>query len=176
MNKVKKLVLDHLKKRPESQVQDIYKLLYQGVFGVGHLLTERAWEILEEEANRINLNDHADDPLLENISPDHTFIRVNLRQYLNQGYPLRSLYQVMKRSAIYKGEEKVFQTYWNTFTELVKDGVLDLSIEKIRQLEKMMEKEGVKPQHHSETYRKKYYPAYRVVLREIFIKDIENSD
>jgi hypothetical protein len=150
--------------------------LYQGVFGVGHLITERAWEILVEESNRINLYEQVGDPLIENISPDDTFARVNLRQYLNQGYSLRPLYKTMKKSANYKGDINVFHIYWNSFKELVYEGVLDFQLDEINKLNKMIENKGVTPRHHSEAYRVAYYPAYRVVLQSIIDKDIKGFE
>ena len=84
----------------------------------------------------------------------------------------------MVRSASFKGSIEVFLAYWNTFSELVKDGTLDFPIDEIYRHNKMIEEEGVKPKHHSEAYRIAYYPAYRIVLRDTIIKDLgicENS-
>jgi hypothetical protein len=127
---------------------------------------------LIEEANRIDTNDQAGDPLIEDISPDGVFSRVNLRQFLILGYPLNSLYQVMKRSANYKGDVEIFHRHWKIFTDLTKEGILDFPTDEIQRIDELIEKEGVKPQHHSEEYRNAYYPAYRVVQRDIFMVEI----
>lgn len=176
LNSISDLIGEQIKRRPEIKVQDIYKLLYQGVFGVGHIISDRSWDILVEEANRINKNEYAADPLIESVSPDGVFIRVNLRQFLSLGYSLRSLYKVMIRSAKYKGDIEVFQTYWKTFTDLVKKGYLNFPLDEIKRLDALIEKDGVTPQHHSEKYRIAYYPAYRVVLREVFMEDMGISE
>ncbi|RLI01941.1 hypothetical protein DRO31_05310, partial [Candidatus Bathyarchaeota archaeon] len=74
---VKPLILEHMKRRPMAQAQDIYKLLFQGVFGVAHIVSDKAWNILVEEAGRINLQEHREDPLIETVSPDDSMVRVN---------------------------------------------------------------------------------------------------
>ena len=94
------LIINHLKLRPEAMPRDIYKLLYQGVFGVGHIISHRAWDVLVEEAGRIDLDDHVDDPLFEPVSPDGSMVRVYLRQYINMGGDLETLFRVMKESAL----------------------------------------------------------------------------
>jgi hypothetical protein len=165
---VKPLILEHLSRRPTARAQDIYKLLFQGVFGVAHIVSDKAWDILVEEAERINLNDHSEDPLIESISPDGSMVRVNLRQYINDRGDLKTLYKVMRKSAKHRGEDQVFLDYWSQYKEMVRDGLISGSHDEIDMLEKMISTEGVKPRHHTEPYRQAYYPAYRVVVMKIY--------
>ncbi len=169
------LILEHLKRRPEAKAQDIYKLLYQGVFGVGHIVSDRAWPILLEEANRINLDDHPEDPLFEPVSPDGSMVRVNLRQYLKEGKSLETLFEVMRESAKHQGDPEVFLAYWAELKRVVDDGLVLLSDAEIQVLDEQIKKEGVKPRHHTEPYRVAYYPAYRVVLLEIYREKLVHS-
>jgi hypothetical protein len=165
---VEPLILEHMMLRPLARTQDIYKLLYQGVFGVGHIVSERTWDILVEEAGRISLTDHSEDPLIEPVSPDGSMVRVNLRQYINGGGDLETLYKVMVESGKHQGEEEVFLDYWSQYKKLVGDGLFSASKEEIEALDELIQSEGVKPRHHTEQYREAYYPAYRVVSMEIF--------
>ena len=174
MNERLKILLDkHVEIRPEAGVQDIYKLLYQGVFGVSHIISERAWGVLLEEANRIKLDEHPEDPLIEPVSPDESMIRVNLRQYINLGGDLRELYDVMRKSAKHVGDESTFLDYWSQFKRFVIDGELYFPVEEIEEIDEQIHLGGVKPMHHTESYRIAYYPAYRVVLKEIFEESID---
>ena len=166
--RLKYLIEEHVERRPEARVQDIYKLLYQGVFGVRHIISERAWDVLLEEANRIRLDKHLEDPLIEPVSPDESMIRVNLRQYINLGGDLRELYDVMRKSADYIGDDSIFLDYWSQFKRLVYDGEFYFPVEEIDEIDERVRLEGVKPMHHTEPYRIAYYPAYRVVLKEFF--------
>ena len=165
---VSNLILNHMKHRPEALPQDVYKLLYQGVFGVGHIVSDHAWEVLVEEAGRIDLEDHPDDPLFEPVSPDGSMVRVNLRQYINMGGELEALFRVMKESAKIKGETGVFLEYWGQFKELVYEGKIVHSLVDIQILDEAIKRDGVKPMHHTEPYREAYYPSYRVVLLRIY--------
>lgn len=165
---VKPLILEHLNRRPMARAQDIYKLLFQGVFGVAHIVSDRAWDILVEEAGRINLQDHAKDPLIESVSPDDSMVRVNLRQYINSGGYLETLYRVMRKSAEHKGDEQVFLDYWSQYKNMVAEGLVSGAQVEIDELDKLIRHEGVKPRHHTEPYRQAYYPAYRVVVMKIY--------
>lgn len=169
------LIINHLKLRPEALPQDVYKLLYQGVFGVGHIISDHAWVVLVEEAGRIDLDDHMDDPLFEPVSPDGSMVRVNLRQYINTGGDLKTLFRVMRESAMVQGEQGVFLDYWGQFKELVNEGKLAFSMSDIRNLDEEIERDGVRPIHHTEAYREAYYPAYRVVLLSVYEKVMGSS-
>ena len=146
----------------------ILELLYQGVFGVGHIISERAKAVLVEEAGRINLNDHPEDPLFETVSPDDSMVRVNLRQYILQGGDLDKLYMVMLGSGKIQGDSSVFLDYWAQFKKLVTEGVLSFPRSEIDELDDFIKREGVKPRHHTAPYREAYYPAYRVVSMKIY--------
>ena len=43
--------------------QDAYKLIFQGVFGIGHIMGDSAWGYLESEAAQVDLNDLPDELL-----------------------------------------------------------------------------------------------------------------
>jgi len=169
------LIINHLKLRPEALPRDVYKLLYQGVFGVGHIISDHAWEVIVEEAGRIDLDDHINDPLFEPVSPDGSMVRVNLRQYINRGGNLETLFNVMKESAKVQGEQEVFLDYWRQFKELVNEGKLEFSLRDIQSLDKVIKRDGVRPMHHTEAYREAYYPAYRVVLLRVYEEFIGTS-
>lgn len=77
---VKQLVEYHQQLRPDLQVQDVYKILYQANFGVEHILTDTAGVrtyVLEELAS-MDTTDRSE-PLLERISTSGEMVRVNLR-------------------------------------------------------------------------------------------------
>lgn len=175
-NELRNLIVEHVRRRPESEARDIYKLLYQGVFGVGHIISDRAWDVLVEEANRINLGEHLEDPLLEPVSPDGEMVRVNLRQFVNLGGDLRVLYDVMMKSSEHKGDACLFLGYWSSFKEMVKRCEVEFSMGEIEALDELIRVEGVRPRHHTESYRAAYYPAYRVVLKAVFDELVELSE
>jgi len=157
----------HLELRPKMRAVDVYKLLYQGVFGVGHLFNEDTRRRLEAEARTLCLDEHPEEPLIEEVSPDGSMVRINLRTYLRRGLPLSRLFTAMEVSAPAKGRAEEFLKAWGLFKELVSSGRLVFDNEEIEELGRDLEIEGCQPRHHSEAYRRAYAPAYRVVKREV---------
>jgi len=145
---------------------DVYKLLYQGVFGIGHIMGEEAWERLQEEAGRIDPEDHLWEPLIEEISADGSMVRVNLRPFLRRGLPLDRLFKVMKETATLEGVAEDFLRGWRAFNELAESGIIAVDKGELERLNRELDEEGIRPRHHSEAYRDAYYPAYRVVRRD----------
>ena len=150
-------------RRPLMRSTDVYKLLYQGVFGVGHIMGEEAWERLQEEVGRIDLEDHLWEPLIEGVSADGSMVRVNLRPFLRRGLSLDSLFKAMKETAVLEGAAEDFLRGWRAFNELMEAGIIAVDKGELERLNRELDEEGIRPRHHSEAYRDAYYPAYRVV-------------
>ena len=170
MNKerFREFLLNHFETRPGMRVRDVYKLLYQGVFGVGHIMGEDAYGRLLEEAGRIDLQDHPWEPLLEPASVDGETVRVNLRPFLRRGGSLEGLYEAMKESSAAKGDPAEFMSLWVLFKELEEEEQLGLDRDTIHRYDEELKAGDPEPRHHSAEYREAYYPAYRVVRRRVF--------
>jgi hypothetical protein len=168
--RVEALIKEHFSRRPLMRATDAYKLLYQGVFGVGHIMSDSAWEHLEEEAGRIEIYDHPWEPLIEDVSADGSMVRVNLRPYLRKSLLLDNLFEAMKESAKGEGAPKDFLFAWMVFRELAETGTVQVDQNETEELDAELNEKGCRPHHHSEVYREAYYPAYRVVRREILSK------
>jgi len=165
---VEGLIRSHLKRRPHMRATDVYKLLYQGVFGVGHLLGESARQRLRDEARALNLDDQPEEQLIEVISADGSMLRVNLRSFLRRRLPLDKLFSAMEESSHEEGEVGDFLEAWGVFKHLVESGDLTFEKGEIEELDRQLEGGGCPPQHHSEVYRRTYKPAYRVVRTSVF--------
>ena len=161
--RVKGLIEEHFMRRPLMRATDVYKLLYQGVFGVGHIMGKEAWERLQEEAGRIDPEDHLWDPLIEVVSADGSMVRVNLRTFLRRGLPLDRLFKAMKETAVGEDVAENFLSGWRAFNELVEAGIIVVDKGELERLSRELDEDGIRPRHHSEAYRDAYYPAYRVV-------------
>lgn len=164
---VEALITRHLERRPLTTATDIYKLLYQGVFGVGHLLHKDARGRLEMEARTLCLDEQPEETLIEEVSIDGTMVRVNLRPYLKRDLPLERLYSAMEKSELEEGRTEEFIEVWKIFKRLVRSGRLRFDEEEVKELDREIENRGCLPRHHSEVYRRAYSPAYRVVKRSV---------
>jgi hypothetical protein len=168
-SKFEKLLKEHKSKYEFIRVQDVYKLLYQSVFGIKHLLhdTLMSKKYLYEEYNSI---EPKDEPLMENISTDGSIIRINLKSFKLRNLSLENLFEIMKISAdSINGENGQFEKYWKEFNEYIikedinfKKGEFDAFPYRVGDSKKEM--------HHSVIYVEKYKPSYRVVKKDIFLK------
>lgn len=170
---VEKLVKSHAQRRPLMRAVDVYKLLYQGVFGVGHILGGDAYNRLKAEARIANPNEYPDEPLFEDVSIDGSMVRVNLRPYISNSLPIEGLYSAMIKSSA-KGGDKEFRLLWDAFKELVYSGRLNFNLDEVTFLDKLTGFENIQPRHHSDVYREAYKPSYRVVERRL-IEAVVNS-
>jgi len=164
--KVKALLLEHHERRPLMRGTDYYKLLYQGVFGVGHIMGDGAWGWLTKEADGLDLDDQPDEPLVEAISADGAMVRVNLRPYIRGGGSIEELFEAMKATAPVEDSPEMFMDAWRVFLGLVDEGLIEVDPGELSLLVEELRLEGVSPHHHSGEYREAYSPAYRVVRRE----------
>ncbi len=163
------LIGSHKVARPEMRARDAYKLLYQGVFGVGHIMGPGAWDYLQKEAAGLDLKAQTNDPIFEDVAIDGSVVRVNLRPYIRNGYPLISLMEAMRLSDI-TGNPSVFLEEWDSFAELVWSGQIDFEHNEVDAINKALDRAKPQPMHHTPQYREAYHPAYRVVRRREILK------
>jgi hypothetical protein len=157
---------DYLKeqaeKHPSVMPQDIVKMCYQAAFGAEHLLSDikAAEEYFNAEFLSAKENE-AD--LYESISQD--FCRVNLAAWKKLGLPKERLFEMFRMTADQKNTdaENIFSELIKTAEETAKSGEFPFSYENWRNFIEDYGKKGVRPVHHSEIYRNKEYPAYRVI-------------
>jgi hypothetical protein len=164
----RKFIKTHVERYPRARPRDVYKLIFQGIYGVGHIITGNARGYLMEEAGRIPLEGYPDCPLVEPVSPDGSMVRVNLRPFLRKKLSLDGLFRVMIASADVKGDEEMVIELWDVFLGMVEAGEVKMGSDEIKEVQEIIDMKGIKPMHHTEPYRQAYYPAYRVVKLHLF--------
>jgi hypothetical protein len=168
---LKALIDFHLDHYDNLAVQDIYKLLHQGVNGPKHLLAdvEEAHRYLLKEWRGVEGNTAT--PLIDPISLDRKIIRINLRPYKAQGGDVNALWRVFYSSArdIEPNIDR-FGRLWERFCTCCKEGLLPFSVEEAERVREEMAPRGYPPKHHSPAYREANKPCYRVVLTGEFKK------
>jgi len=166
---IKDLISEQQSKYNLITVQDIFKLFYQSVFGVKHLLKDpiASKKYLYEEYSQI---DTKDEPLFENISLDGNIVRVNLKSFKFRKLSIEKLFEVMTISADQiTGDLTILKKYWEEFEDLVKKGYFNFDLGEIKKYNDKLQKIP-KEIYHSQIYIKKYDPSYRVVRKDIFLK------
>ena len=170
-----KLLKEHQERRPLIMGTDFYKLIFQGVYGVGHIMGEGPWDGLLKESEKLNLQKKCGEPLIENVSANGEVIRVNLRPYVKSGLPLEGLFMAMRETAQIEGSSEDFMDAWKILKETADRGDLNITSDEIMNLDRELEEKGVILHHHSEEYRRAYEPAYRVVRRSAFEKNVDKK-
>ncbi len=162
------LIQHHQANKKCFAIQDAYKLIYQSVFGIEHLLCdlEAAKCYLEREVAAIVANDA--EAMLESIAPDGAVVRLNLRPYKFHHGNLDRLFQAMLASAgQMKGSREDFLKLWECFMQAVIQNKLNFDLAELEAFDQKAQSENYPPLHHSPQYRAANQPAYRVLKRDI---------
>ena len=169
------LVKNHLQRYPRMEVQDVYKLLYQGEFGVGHILDnpKAAKDYLIRELQQIGGN--TEDSLHEVISPEGIIIRVHLRAFKGENLNPDDLWKAMIRTGeSVVGDKARFKANWEIIRLGTEHGLIPFSIKTITEFWDNMDRRELSPVHHSDMYNSTYHPAYRVIKLD-YLSDITKS-
>jgi hypothetical protein len=165
------LVGEQLRLHRKLRVRDVYKLLFQGVMGVEHILEDRegARRWLKEEFESVDVGEFLEEPLLERVSVDGSVVRVNLRPFRRLGLSLEGLFEVMVKSAErIRADKEEFVRVWRGFVELVRVGRLDFDYERLREFDAKVKDMDYPPVHHSRGYAEANKPAYRIAHKQTY--------
>lgn len=162
------VVLEQCARYPRMQMQDLYKLAFQGALGNEHLMTDTALvrNYLREELE--GLGPPTGEPLFEDITPGGTLVRVNLRPFKDGGGDPERLLEAMLRtaSAVTPSEERL-ESYLLSIRRLARDELIPITLGEFLPYVEHLRTSGFPAVHHSASYEKEYHPAYRVVLRAL---------
>ena len=154
-NEIRALLTDALQLRPDMELQDAVKLLYQHTFGSGHIVSDphAALQRLTEEMNCCK-----DDSLDVYEEIGHGLCRLNLAPAKALGCSPETVGKLFLRCAT---QSYPVPAEWPAMLYIVKEFPFpntssDFSLEQYFA-------SGCPLLHHSETYRQLYHPAYRVV-------------
>ena len=163
-----KLITSHINRYPLIQIQDVYKLLYQGTMGIDHFFPSS--QVFEERLFNEMGTVQADEtlPLWEPIRPDGKVVRLNLAAYKAKTNDIAALATLGFWTAdLFKGNREDLKTAWNTFQRLCHTHrIQKFPPDELDQFHRQIEKNKYLPVHHSEVYRQAYKPAYRLISRE----------
>jgi hypothetical protein len=133
----------------QLEEQDKLKLVFQAVYGGQHLFSDpqTAWDNFHNEWN--SLESINDEPLAERISPEGDLYRINLRAAKELGISLGKLFEAAKRSA-----ERISENLERRKARLLPQS---------RSLGIKPDAVPVKPIRHSDSYRLRVRPSYRLI-------------
>ena len=155
---LKKNLRQHLEKHPQATEEDIVKFVFQGMLGVGHLVSshQKNLEFIVREMDCIEADEN--EPLIEPLSS--FWVRMNLRAAKAREMPPEEIETLVYVSAQYRPVSFTRQNVYNFCMKL--DGIDRERMEKAA--EKVLDGDWLPS--HSEPYREAYHPAYRVVRND----------
>jgi hypothetical protein len=166
------LLQEHSCRYPCLQVQDCYKLLYQAAMGCGHSFSKPEQARVWLEAETSSLTPDAQQPLVEEISPDRRFVRVYLRPYRTFTENLEPLLKAFVRTATeFPGSKKLLDQYASIASQATEINGLSFSKADLVDFMDEMRSRAFPASHHTDIYLQQYQPAYRVIARQ-FLVDI----
>jgi len=167
-----RLLVTHFHRYQLMELQDVYKLIYQGVCGSAHIMQSAPADFeaeLEREFAAVDKNENQ--PLWETIHPEGKIIRLNLATYKSQSQQTDRLAALCIWTAeISCSAEKNYENISIAFDTLYKlcksRKIPKFTPEAIAEYQKWIVDNSYPVVHHSDTYRKNYNPHYRLVHRK----------
>ena len=153
---MKRCLAEQKLRYPLMNEEDVVKFAFQGMLGVGHLISSEADALSWLRKEMDGLEPDGGEPLIEKISS--MWLRINLRAAKARGYTPEELAFLLCRSAQMK---PLSFTRQNVFNFCVK---LDGSEKMRAAAEKVLDEHWLP--RHSEVYREAYVPAYRVLYKD----------
>lgn len=148
---------------PHLSVRDVFKYLYQSAFGCEHLVTSEgdALRYIREEHDR-GVPERT--PVTESLCG--AYGRVHLHA-LTQGLRAETLAAIFRRSACREADgEAMLREGLTVARALIAEGALPLSADAFDREHAAWRAAGYGAVRHSEAFRERYQPAYRVVKKD----------
>lgn len=150
---------------PELRIQDFFKFIYQSSFGCEHLLSDvaSAETYIRKEAE----SQQGETANGEPVEPlDGDYCRVHL-SYLKEGLSPETFAKLFVRSAEHVADgQSALEKKLEALTELVAEKKLPFAPEELATEIEEWKNAGYPACHHSEQFREKYHPAYRLMKKE----------
>ena len=153
------LLLEHYRRYPKLEADDVFKYLYQSSFGCEHMVSdeERVLGYIRREYESLT-----DQPTLTD-KLDGAYTRVHLSA-LRGGLTPETLARLFCLSAKKEQDGKsALESKLSAVRELIKEGLLPLDVNDFDKKLADWREADYPALHHSETFRAEYHPAYRVI-------------
>ena len=161
---------EQLHAHPSIQPRDIVKQCYQAAYGAEHLLSdpERARRYLAHELQSTVASAHI--PLCERIS-DHV-CRINLAAWKHRSLPVEWLFRMFAATinvSVTEDAAGMFLAYLEEADHWIRHShePFTFSVTDWDTFLAEYKKNGISAVHHSDTYREKEHPAYRIIRHDL---------
>ncbi len=164
MDELKNIILSHLEKYPQMELQDFVKLICQNEFADGHMAGDAGKSLILIKQEMMEANPAVGEKLFFPIG--NGLFRLNLGVAKLQGIPAEAIYDAfLKTACANRGEMKSFDEKLGVLSRLAGEGSLPFSEEDLRIWLSDYRRQGCPSVGHSEKYRLAYHPHYRITAR-----------
>ena len=167
-NQWEKIIEYQLEKYPKMEPVDLYKFIYQGIMGPAHLGTtyEKIRTYLTKELDGLTGQEAQ---MVERISGDNKYIRIDLYAFKNAGGDPDSLAKlVLKSCQKTKQKQAKLIRCLEIAARVIKNKQTTLSYQNFQKYKAKIRRDNFPVPHHSTTYIANYKPAYRVISSRIY--------
>ena len=171
MATLEKILYSHAKRYPLMEPTDAVKLIYQNVFGGGHLIRDpdACCQALRQEYE--NTPQKRSAPLLERIG--NGMVRVMLNAMDACGYSPEQLgSDFIRSSGEHRGNLTGFLIKLDILRKVTAAGAFSFTSEELEEYLEAYKKAGYPMVSHSQRYRDAYKPAYRIVLLRVLPEEL----
>ena len=160
------ILISHSITYPEMEVSDYIKLIYQNVFGSGHMISNmsdsESYLKTEYQTVLAEANEHKSSLFIDAIGNGLCRIYLNPDKIAPDFLPLLNRFFAATANT-HKGSISEFREKTSVLYELATQNRLPLIAESVKSYLQEYFLEGCPPVHHSKTFQKKYHPHYRVI-------------
>jgi len=175
-NRARQVLSDYLRLFPEAQLQDVYKLCFQDIYGPGHIIKDSATcaAYILREMEQIDTADTRY-PDYEYAGIEGNYVRVNIRILKQHRFDLGRFVQLLMLSARqdkpmplydWRGQWQRLQTLLGTLNPRPHNFEADAAA-----LQQVFDR-GDYVFHHSARFNQAYAPHYRLIRRDLFEREI----
>lgn len=163
---MREVILDHLKRYPEMEIQDIVKLVFQSEFGGGHMIANpsdslsRLYKEYQGLKETVKKQPVAYEPIGNGL------VRLHLGGIASH-FSLETVNKFfVNTAALVNSDMTSFEEKLDILKSMAKEKSLPFTLEALEAYLKIYKEKGCPLVRHSAVYRKLYEPAYRVVSED----------
>jgi len=151
---------------PEARIEDYYKIVFQSIFGPGHLVKDykQMFHFLEEEWDVVIPDESF--PFVQDISINVPVFRLSLQKCKAEAVSLQLIADVFFQgsSRFQNPLQEKFPEILVDLAEILVDSKFGFTQGEIEQVLPLNQGSDFPLKHHSWVYRDLYHPHYRVIL------------
>jgi hypothetical protein len=161
------LVRRHVARYPGARPQDVYKLLYQACMGPEHAMADAGTMMERLAAEWRSLDANPGEELHDDLGVHFPVYRINLRAAKARKVgPEEIVDSFVELGRMFPKDPELLVAAWAGASSAIRGGGLRVpGASEVDDVDGLVKANGYPAVHHSQTYRERYRPAYRLVHR-----------